>query len=180
MVLATSLLASVVAVGVTAAAPAGVAAATTPWYQTSLLELRLINCDRTGGWVLSNGTCVGYGSGTYSPYVAPLKYSAGISAVSRSWARYLAATNTCTHGNPGARLRRSGYRSWRWGENIGCGAGYASMYQFVLATHLRFQAEKATNGGHWQAMKNPAFTMAGVGLARYGSRMRLVVDFYRP
>jgi uncharacterized protein YkwD len=153
-----------------------------PWYTTERYYLGLLNCTRTGGWVLSNGTCRGYGSGRYSRYVVPIKYSYGLSdKVSRPYAKLLAVRNLCSHyanGDPGYRLRRAGYTRWTWGENIGCGNGYATAKAAVLASHLRFQAEKSTNGGHWRNIKNAKFRAIGIGIWKYGSRTRLVTDFY--
>ena len=40
------------------------------------------------------------------------------------------------------------------------------------------QAEKSTNGGHWKNIKNPRFNLVGIGIWEYGSRMRVVTDFY--
>ena len=100
--------------------------------------------------------------------------------VSRPYARLMATKNICTHfygGTPLDRMRRAGYTSIRnWGENIGCRtASYARTA--VLASHLFFQSEKSTNGGHWRNMKNPAFHWVGIGVWKYGGRVRLVVDF---
>jgi uncharacterized protein YkwD len=153
-----------------------------PWYTTERYYLGLVNCTRTGGWVLSNGTCRGYGSGRYSRYVAPFNYSFGLSdKVARPYAKLLAVRNLCSHyanGDPGYRLRKVGYTRWTWGENIGCGNGYATAKAAVLASHLRFQAEKPTNGGHWRNIKNAKFRAIGIGIWKYGSRTRLVTDFY--
>ncbi|HYO43304.1 MAG TPA: hypothetical protein VES19_08915 [Candidatus Limnocylindrales bacterium] len=176
--LAASLLASLFAFGVTAAAPGGVSAATPRWYTVETYYLRLLNCTRTGGWVLENGSCAGYGSGQYSTYVAPIKRSDGIAAVARGWARKIATAGACKHGDPGARLRNAGYRGWSWGENIGCWD--IGPFQSVLATHLAFQAEKASNGGHWKNIKNPRFKYAGIGVWRANGHTRLVTDFYTP
>ena len=151
------------------------------WYTEEMFYLSLLNCTRTGGWVLSTGACKGYGTGRYSAYVAPLRYSNGMSdLVSRPYAKLMAVKNICTHfygGTPLDRMRRAGYTSIRnWGENIGCRtASYAKTA--VLASHLFFQSEKSTNGGHWRNMKNSAFHWVGIGVWKYGSRVRLVVDF---
>jgi hypothetical protein len=146
--------------------------------------LFLVNCTRTGGWVQRDGTCLGYGSGRYSAYVAPLKRSAGISdKVSRPYAKLLAVKAKCSHfldGDPGYRLRRAGYHGYAWGENIGCRDGYTTAKAAILASHLVFQSEKSTNGGHWKNLKNSRYTYVGIGVWRYGSRTRLVTDFYRP
>src|SRR5258705_6470584 len=129
-----------------------------PWYSVERFYLGLVNCTRTGGWVVSDGTCRGYGSGKYSAYVAPLAYSYGLSdLVSRPYARLLVLRGLCSHtadGDPGYRLRRAGYMRWNWGENIGCRDGYSTAKAAVLASHLKFQAEKPTNGGPRRDPKN--------------------------
>jgi hypothetical protein len=153
-----------------------------PWYTTEQYYMALANCTRTGGWVLSDGNCRGYGSGAYSAYVAPFRISTFISdRDSRPYAKLLATKNLCSHtadGDPGSRLRRIGLTRWIWGENIGCRDGYATAKAAVLASHLVFQSEKSTNGGHWQSLKNRSFTLIGIGIWRYGTRTRLVTDFY--
>jgi uncharacterized protein YkwD len=180
-VVAASLLASLFAFGASGAQPAPVAATTSsPWYQVEVYYLKLVNCTRTGGWVRADGSCAGYGSGHYSKYVAPLKLGPKLSAVSRSWAKHIAILNVCAHGDPGARMRAAGFNGWAWGENIGCGWGSTThdVYAAVLASHRAMQAEKSTNGGHWKNIKNPRFNLLGVGIWRYGSRVRVVNDFY--
>jgi hypothetical protein len=191
LALSGSLLASLaVAPGVTAStAPpttaTAVLATTTidrPWYTTERFYLGLLNCTRTGGWVLSNGTCRGYGSGHYSPYVPPIAFSFGISdRVTRPYARLLAIRAVCSHtasGDPGSRLRVAGYTRWRWAENIGCRDGYSTSKAAVLVSHLNFQAERSTNGGHWKNMKNRYYRWVGIGVWRSSNRTRLVTDFY--
>src|SRR2546423_3635499 len=83
------------------------------WLSTEQWYLGLINCTRTGGLVLADGSCRGYGTGRYSAYVRPLTRSAGISDhVSRPYARLLAVRNLCNHwydGDPGGRPRPAGY-----------------------------------------------------------------------
>jgi uncharacterized protein YkwD len=146
------------------------------WY------LGLLNCTRTGGWVQSDGACKGYGSGRYSAYVAPLRHSAGMSDyVSRPYAKLLADKNVCSHfygGTPVDRMRRVGI-TWvtNWGENIGCRTS-SHIFLPVLASHLYFQSEKSTNGGHWRNIKNPAFHGVGIGIWKTSGRVRLVTDFF--
>lgn len=184
-------LAAAPAVGATTSAPSRTATAAVglttttldrPWYTTERFYLGLVNCTRTGGWVLSDGTCKGYGSGHYSGYVSPLTYLWGISdKVSRPYGKLLAVKGLCDHfvgGDPGSRLRAAGYTRWTWGENIGCRDGYATAKAAVLASHLTFQAEKSASGGHWKNLKNPRYHWIGIGIWRYGSRTRLVTDFY--
>jgi hypothetical protein len=153
-----------------------------PWYTTERFYLGLLNCTRTGGWVLSDGTCKGYGSGHYSRYVAPIAYSYGLSdKVTRPYAKLLVSKALCSHtanGDPGYRLRRVGYMHYTWGENIGCRDGYSSAKAAVLASHLAFQAEKSSNGGHWRNIKNGSYHWVGIGIWRSSTRTRLVVDLY--
>ncbi len=155
-----------------------------PWLTDEAFYLKLVNCTRTGGWVLKDGSCTGYGSGRYSTYVKPLVRSGGISdRVSRPYAKLLAVKAKCSHfldGDPGYRLRRAGFTGYSWGENIGCRDGYSTARAAILASHLLFQSERSYNGGHWKNIKNPKFIYIGIGVWRYGSRTRLVTDFYRP
>jgi uncharacterized protein YkwD len=148
------------------------------WTGVEAYYLRLMNCTRTGGWVTSGGNCSSPGGRN----VAPLKLSVGISShVSRPYAKYLATHGACDHfigGNPGDRLRRAGYTSYRWAENLGCRSG--NPYSAVLGSHLYFQSEKPYNGGHYVNLMNSAYRYAGIGVWVSSGRVRLVVDFYTP
>jgi uncharacterized protein YkwD len=150
------------------------------WGAVERYYLRLMNCTRTGGWVTSGGDCSSPGGRN----VAPLKLDAGISSkVARPYAKKLAVNNMCTHfsgGNPGDRLRRAGYTSYRWAENLGCRSG--NPYSAVLASHRYFQSERAwsPDGGHYVNLMNSAYDRAGIGVWVSGGRVRLVVDFYHP
>ncbi len=151
-----------------------------PWYSYETWALSLLNCTRTGGWVLSNGTCSQNGSGHYSAYVAPLRLNAGISnSVTRPYARLLATEHACDHfldGTPGDRLKQAGYTGWQWGENIGCESN--TVRGMVLNAILFFQSEKPYNGGHWANLKNAKFTSVGVGIWEYHGYGIVVFDFY--
>ena len=153
-----------------------------PWLSVEKYYLGLLNCTRTGGWVQSDGSCVGYGSGRYSTYVAPLTLSAGISSrVARPYAQLLATRGICSHyadGDPGDRLNRRGYSSYRWAENLGCRSG--NPYSAVLGSHLFFQSEMSANGGHWRNIKDARFSVVGVGIWVASGRVRLVSEFYDP
>jgi hypothetical protein len=148
-----------------------------------LFYLGLINCTRTGGWVLADGTCSRYGSGHYSAYVRPLTRWIRLSdLVSRPYARLLAMRNLCSHtadGDLAYRLRRAGYPRTYWGENIGCYYGYPTVRSAIIAAHRAMQAEKAWNGAHWRILKESRFTVVGIGVWNYYSRVRTVSDFYR-
>ena len=178
VVLTGTFFATVFGFAVAAASPAPAEAYTPPFYTVETYYLKLVNCTRTGGWVLSDGTCKGYGSGRYSKYVAPLKLSSGLSTVARVWAKKLTINDRCKHGDPGARLRAAGYTSGTWGENIGCRNGVSNAHQAVLWSHLSFQAEKSSGGGHWKNIKNARFKYIGIGVWKAYNRVRLVTDFY--
>jgi hypothetical protein len=146
------------------------------WGKVESYYLGLMNCTRTGGWVTSAGRCSSPGGRN----VAPLKLDAGISSkVTRPYAKRLAISGDCSHfigGNPGDRLRRAGYTSYRWAENIGCRSG--DPYKAVLGSHLFFQSEKSYNGGHYVNLMNAAYDRVGIGVWVSGGRVRLVIDFY--
>jgi uncharacterized protein YkwD len=148
------------------------------WGAVERYYLKLMNCTRTGGWVTSGGDCSSPGGRN----VAPLKLDTGISSkVARPYAKKLATNNMCTHfsgGNPGDRLRRAGYTSYRWAENLGCRSG--NPYSAVLGSHRYFQSEKSYNGGHYVNMMNAKYDRAGIGVYVSSGRVRLVVDFYHP
>ncbi|MFL5770451.1 MAG: CAP domain-containing protein [Chloroflexota bacterium] len=152
------------------------------WFAEEMAYLDLVNCTRTGGWVQTDGTCKGRNSGRYSTYVKPFHYAARFSAwVSRPYAKLLADKNICTHfygGTPLDRMHRAGYPNiTNWGENIGCRTKITTTMAAILASHLFFQSEKSTNGGHWRNIKNARFTAIGIGVWKTGVRVRLVTDF---
>jgi uncharacterized protein YkwD len=142
--------------------------------------LGLMNCTRTGGLVTSSGGCSSPGGRS----VAALKLDSGISSkVSRPYAKKLATSGDCSHfigGNPGDRLRRAGYSSYRWAENLGCRSG--DPYAAVLGSHLYFQSERSWSpqGGHYVNMMNAKYDRVGIGVWVSGGRVRLVIDFYHP
>jgi uncharacterized protein YkwD len=150
------------------------------WGAVEAYYLRLMNCTRTGGWVTSSGACSSPGGRS----VAPLRLDAGISArVSRPYAKLLATRGICNHfinGNPGDRLRRAGYSSYRWAENLGCRSG--NPYSAVLGSHLFFQSERAwsPDGGHYVNLMNPMYDRVGIGVWVSAGRVRVVIDFYHP
>jgi uncharacterized protein YkwD len=148
------------------------------WAAVERYYLKLMNCTRTGGWVTSSGSCSSPGGRD----AAPLKLSAGISSkVSRPYAKLLARRGLCSHfigGNPGDRLRRAGYTSYRWAENIGCRSG--NPYGAVLGSHRFFQSEKPYSGGHYVNLMNRKYDRVGIGVWVSSGRVRLVVDFYHP
>ncbi len=149
------------------------------WRAVETYYLKLMNCTRQGGWVTASGACSSPGGRN----VAPLVLDSGISSrVARPYAKRLATSGICNHfsgGNPGTRLRRAGYDSYRWAENLGCRSA-ANAFLSVLGTHRFYQSEKPYRGGHYVNLMNPAYTRVGIGVWVSGGRVRLVVDFYRP
>ena len=151
------------------------------WASVERYYLGLLNCTRGGGIVTSSGACSSPGGSG----LAPLVLDRGISdRVSRPYAKLLATTGVCSHfdgGTPGDRLRRAGYTSYRWAENLGCRSASSAMAS-VLGTHLYFQTERSWSppGGHWVNMMNPAYNRVGIGVWVASGRVRLVIDFYHP
>jgi uncharacterized protein YkwD/uncharacterized membrane protein YgcG len=150
------------------------------WSAVERYYLDLMNCTRTGGSVTSSGRCSSPGGRD----VAPLKLSSGISSkVARPYAKLLATRNLCSHfigGDPGDRLRKAGYSSYRWAENLGCRSG--DPYDAVLASHRYFQSERdwSPQGGHYVNLMNAKYDRAGIGVWVASGRVRLVVVFYHP
>jgi uncharacterized protein YkwD len=160
--------------------PAGTGAGAGTWGAVEAYYLDLMNCTRTGGIVTSRGTCSSPGGRA----VAALKLDAGISSkVARPYAKLLATRGLCTHfanGSPANRLRRAGYTSYQWAENLGCRSG--NPMGAVLGSHLYFQAERAWSpvGGHYRNLMSAKYDRVGIGVWVHGGRVRLVVDFYHP
>lgn len=162
--------------------PAGGGSVGARWSGVENYVLGLINCVRTGGLILDSGKCEGYGTGHYNPYLAPLSLHSGIStSVARPYAKFLADRGECSHyldGGPGDRLRRAGYTSYRWAENLGCRSG--DPYTAVLGSHLYFQSERPYNGGHWVNLRSPTYTTVGIGVWVTNGNVRVLTDFYDP
>ena len=148
------------------------------WGAVESYYLRLMNCTRTGGWVTSGGACSSPGGRNVAPLVIDSRIS---DRVTRPYARLLATRGACSHfigGNPGNRLARAGFTSYRWAENIGCRSG--SPTSAVLGSHLFFQSERPYSGGHYVNLMNAAYDRVGIGVWVSGGQVRLVVDFYHP
>ena len=151
------------------------------WASVERYYLGLLNCTRGGGIVTSSGACSSPGGSGLDPLVLDSDIS---DSVSRPYAKLLATSGVCSHfddGNPGDRLRRAGYASYHWGENLGCRSASSAMAS-VLGTHLYFQSERSWSpaGGHWVNMMNPDYDRVGIGVWVVSGRVRVVIDFYRP
>jgi len=146
------------------------------------LALSLLNCTRTGGWVMADGHCKGRGSGHYSKYLKPIPYSDALAdGIARPYASRLARADACIHTLSGTsiddRFRVAGFRGATHGESIGCSNGY-TVREMVIHTHRMMQSEKAYDGWHWRNMKDPDWRRVGIGVAASGSESRVVYDFY--
>jgi uncharacterized protein YkwD len=152
--------------------------------QAEQLGLRMLNCTRTGGWVKADGTCKGRATGTYSPYLKPLRLNEGISGVvAFGWASELLKAQVCGHVLPGMpalpmRLAAAGFEAPSFGENVGCSWSSRAASDVVIWAHRAMQAEKSYDGGHWRNMKNPAYRSVGIGVATIEGRTVVVFDFY--
>ncbi len=164
--------------------PAVAGAATPPHYRLEKFGLSLINCTRTGGWVLKDGSCKDRGSGKHSAYRPPLKMGPNLATrIARPYARKIAKAQYCGHDFGGrsitAAFHAAGFFGQHWGESIGCG-NWSTPRRDIIETHLLMQPEKSSNGWHWRNMKNPYFKVVGVGVAVVNGTTRIVEDFYLP
>jgi hypothetical protein len=142
--------------------------------------LALMNCTRTGGWVVAGGYCSTVTHHT-RPAQKALVLNTGISnAVARPYAKYMAETCQLNHylngTNPHSRLSAAGYRSGSWGENIAIPS--SASQGGLAAVEIFFQNESHLRGNtHYTNIMNSHFHSAGVGI--WISRCtRLVIDFY--
>jgi hypothetical protein len=154
-----------------------------PWLDIEQFALKLLNCNRTGGRILTDGTCDGYGSGKFSPYREPLKLDTSISnRVARVYAKYQAVRHACNHfldGDPGDRMARAGFTSPHWAENIGCRP--TPTRQAVINSAIFFQNEQyASYRGHWINLKNADYDRVGIGVWTSDGWVLSVYNFYRP
>ena len=159
----------------------GLGAGNAQWRAAEVYFLRLTNCTRTGGWVLSGGVCRSSGPHTL-PAARALTLDAGISTrVSRPFARFMAERGILNHfanGTPGQRLASAGYTSYHWSENIGSPSNANSSGMEHDA--LYFQGEYRCRCDHYENLMNPAYDRAGVGVWVSRGRVRIVMDFYHP
>jgi hypothetical protein len=157
----------------------GAASTSSPWYASEVYYLALMNCTRTGGWVVSGGLCSTATHHTKPPQKA-LSLDAGISnKVARPYAEYMADRCVLNHyliGTPHSRLASQGYPSGSWGENIASPTTYQAGGMVAVETY--FQGEYWMRGNtHYTNIMNKYFHRAGIGLW-VSNCTRLVIDFY--
>ena len=175
-------IAALVALLVVGFAAAPVAAETRRFRSTEQYAFRLLNCLRTGGKVTPSGACVGYGSGRFSVYRAPLDFSQKISnKIAFTYSSRIATAGQCRHdlgSTTDQRFRTVGLRDDTNGENLAC-LWAATPRQMVVYWMRHWYKETSYGGAHWHQIKDPDFRVAGFGVARHPSgRTTLVVDFY--
>jgi uncharacterized protein YkwD len=141
--------------------------------------LELMNCTRTGGWVVAGGYCSSVTHHT-KPAQGPLAFNSGISdKVSRPYSKYMADTCQLNHylkGTPHSRLAAAGYGSGSWGENIAIPSSLSAGG--LAAVEIFYQSESKWRGNnHYTNIMSKYFHSAGIGI--WVSRCtRLTVDFY--
>ena len=150
------------------------------WQAAESYYLQLMNCTRTGGWVVAGGLCRSSGPHTL-PAARALSLDAGISTnVARPFAKFMADRGILNHfanGTPGQRLARAGYTSYQWAENIG---SPSSVMAGMVAVEIFYQTEAPCRCEHYKNLMNPAFDRAGIGVWVTSGRVRVVIDFYHP
>lgn len=150
------------------------------WQAAENYYLQLMNCTRTGGWVVAGGLCRSSGPHTL-PAARALALDAGISTnVARPFAKFMADRGILNHfanGTPGQRLARAGYTSYQWAENIG---SPSSVMAGMVAVEIFYQNEAPCRCEHYKNLMDPAFDRAGIGVWVSSGRVRVVIDFYHP
>ena len=163
----------------------GVPIAQSPWSSMEQYALRLINCTRTGGWVVVGGSCSSYGHHTM-PRQSPLVYDRNIAAkVARPWAKWLADRGLFAHNADYPRLtiveavhrrfERAGYTSAHFGENLGSKPATPAGQ---VGEEIYYQNESPCRCEHYLNIMWPNFRRVGVGIWISKGRTRLVESFY--
>jgi hypothetical protein len=157
----------------------GVVIGSSPWKNAEYYALSLINCTRTGGWVISSGACSSYGHHTM-PAQRKLVMDAAIAAsVARPYAKFLADRNLFSHTSDGSvrsRFKRAGYMSGTYGENLGTKSASNSGQ---VAEEIYYQNESPCKCEHYLNIMHPGFGRVGIGIWITNGRTRLVESFYQ-
>ena len=138
-----------------------------------------MNCTRTGGWVTSSGACSSPGGRN----VAALRLDSGISSQGVAALRQAArgqqrSAATSSAATPATACARPATRTTPGPRTSA--AAPANPRAAVLGSHLFFQNEKPSNGGHYVNLMNAKYDRVGIGVWVSGGRVRLVIDFYHP
>ncbi len=105
----------------------------------------------------------------------PLSVDAKLMRAARGYSATLLRQNVLTHGDFSDRMRRSGARGPRFGENLAWGTGgYAAARSIVQAW--------MTSAGHRANLLRPGFRRIGIGalvgnFAGYGGATVVTADF---
>ena len=144
-----------------------------PWLDAEKYYLFLLNCTHTGGWLQWDGSCPGRGSNGLPPLVLDPTIS---DCASRPWSKYLAETGQFYHGDVGGRFEACGYNVY-WGESLTHNT--YDVYRGAISSVIFFQNERGTSyTGHYDALMNPRFTRAGIGIWRLNGWNYYTVDFW--
>lgn len=153
--------------------------ATSPWYADEVYLLNLMNCTRTGGWVIVGGACRSDTDHTL-PAQPALVLDPEISAkVARPYAKYLADNDLLDHylldTTPQSRLCSAGYCGSAWGENLA--ATSASDQGGMITLEISYQNESFCRCAHYYNIMNPYYTRVGIGVWETSGNVRVVIDF---
>jgi uncharacterized protein YkwD len=158
----------------------GLGVGSAQWQAAEKYYLQLMNCTRTGGWVVAGGLCRSSGPHTLPPARA-LALDVGISTnVARPFAKFMADRGILNHfanGTPGQRLAAAGYTSYHWAENIG---SPSSVMNGMVAEEIFYQNEAPCACEHYKNLMNPEYDRVGIGVWVTNGRVRVVIDFYHP
>jgi hypothetical protein len=163
----------------------GVASKTAPWHPAELYYLGLMNCTRTGGWVLRSGACSSVAHHVM-PAQDPLAFDSGIaSRVARPYSKVQADRRVLTHyldgTTPHSRMCAAGYCGASWGENLASppSAGKSGMIDAEVFFQNEYRCQHSRcEFAHYYNIMNHYFHRAGVGVWVSSGRVRLTIEFY--
>jgi uncharacterized protein YkwD len=108
-------------------------------------------------------------------HLRPLAVDARLARAARGYSRTLLRQDVLTHGDFGGRMRRSGARGPRFGENLAWGTGGYAAATSIVRAWMR-------SPGHRANLLRPGFRRIGIGalvgsFAGYGGAIVVTADF---
>ena len=153
--------------------------ASAPWHSAEVYLLGLMNCTRSGGWVVAGGACSSDAHHTLAAQPA-LVLDADISdKVARPYAKYLADNGLLSHtlldSTPQSRLCAAGFCGSVWGENLASPG--SSGKDGMITVEIFYQNESFCKCQHYANIMNPRYTRVGIGVWVTSGHARIVIDF---
>jgi hypothetical protein len=159
----------------------GAGQSSSPYASAENFYFALMNCTRTGGWVVAGGSCTSSGHHTL-PAQAALRWNGAIANISRAYSEALAIRNVLTHtlggSTPHSRLSRGGFTSQTWGENIASPTSVGTAGMAAVEIYYQNESSCRTSCVHYKNIMYSRFHQAGVGVWVASGHIRITIDFY--